>query len=300
MRILFLSFVVLAACGSSGSSGVDAGADACVDPETEAQACTRLVAECGAPVTTDACGVERTLACGECTAPEECVANECRIPSVTFVSASPTAQSNGTMITLAKPSDLRAGDLLIAFVQSYGGSVDGVASEGWTVVRFADQGSQIQHNILSKRIGAVEPADYTFTSPDAFSGVGFILAYRGARQTNPIEAEAVSDLPSGSTYDSPSPTVTPTASFPNRVLVTFHSVFYAGTIGTTPVFSVPAGMTERLQVGAPSSSDPRYDAVAVFEETLTTVDPATRTSTVTLTCTNCYARKMVNALLLAP
>jgi hypothetical protein len=296
-------WILVAACSGSGESSIDAGPDACVDPETEAQACARVTAECGSKSITDSCGASRTLACGTCTAPEECLANECGVPRVTFVAASPTVLVNATTITLATPTGAQEGDLLLAFVQTYGDTDEAfTGTEGWTQIRYTDQGSQTQHNLLRKRVAANEPAEHTFTTTNSASSVGFVLAYRGADAVMPIDAEAVSDLPSGTSLESPSPTVTPTAATPQRVLLTFHSVFYAGTIASVPVFGIPAGMTERVQATAPAGSNPPYDAVAVFEEELTSADPVTRTSTIAITVTgsNLYSRKIVNAILLTP
>jgi hypothetical protein len=68
------------ACGAGGVENVCGDPGQC-QPETDAEMCTRLAAECGGVVGTDNCGVARTPVCGICAEPEMCggdgVANLC-------------------------------------------------------------------------------------------------------------------------------------------------------------------------------------------------------------------------------
>lgn len=101
--------------------------------------------------------------------------------SVQFRSVA-SAIASATTVVINKPAGVVIGDLLIAFVESRTG-ID-VTSPGWTSI------PGTYNTNLYKLAGGSEPASYTFSTSNGSSTslAGFIGAYSGVDQVNPIGA----------------------------------------------------------------------------------------------------------------
>lgn len=108
------------------------------------------------------------------------------------------AAASGATITLAKPTGMQTGDLLVAVLRTNGStSPDDFAASGWT-----RHGSPFVPSSAAERVtglhihpvadAASEPAEYVFTKSVADSRrVGALFIVRGVDLTDPIAGESV-------------------------------------------------------------------------------------------------------------
>lgn len=103
--------------------------------------------------------------------------------------SSATATTNS--ITIAKPTGVTSGDILIVSLSQTGtGALSNASAVGWTLIA----GANLQGNtdrwgtVLYKIAGATEPASYTFTLDNQSDRtVGAIVAYSGVDISNPFD-----------------------------------------------------------------------------------------------------------------
>jgi hypothetical protein len=108
---------------------------------------------------------------------------------VAFRAATAAANPTATTLTLTKPTNTTAGDVLIATVDARGNPTF-TAPSGWTLVR-ADNNPTVQTKSTYVRVaGASEPSSWTWTLNSAQAASGAVLAYTGVNTTTPIDASA--------------------------------------------------------------------------------------------------------------
>lgn len=150
-----------------------------------------------------------------------------------------SAYSEGTTVTVNKPSGVSDGDLLVAVICSDTGYfADVAAPAGWTLVTAAsiDQGAFTAGNLKTfTRIVSGDGASYAFDHYDGAATAITIVPIFGAGAT-PTLAWAIDDT--GTTETAPSVT----ASAASDGLVCW--VFIPHGASSTPNYSPPSGMTE--------------------------------------------------------
>lgn len=152
---------------------------------------------------------------------------------------------SGSNSTLAKPSGVVEGDLLIAILSADGpNSTISWASRipaGWAIAEenLATGGTFVTHGAVAYKIaGASEPSTYAFSFGDQ-SGCGAIVAYQGVNQTTPINASAKQENVASATAH-PIPSVTTTVADCLAIAIYQHR----GNNGVP--YTEPAGWTERI------------------------------------------------------
>ena len=182
--------------------------------------------------------------------------------------AGSTTADNGagaTSLTIGKPADVVAGDVLLAQVTFYGGNLVTTppAPAGWALVNHDNSGSTIGQAIYSKIAGKSEPTQYSWSfGSTARKAVGGIVRYSGAdvvTDTNPVAAWAFKSgtAPGGTVTSLVAPSVATKTR--NSMVVTFFS--HRGNMG----LSTPLMMTQRHQRANPSSSTPLGPTIMASE-----------------------------------
>jgi hypothetical protein len=104
------------------------------------------------------------------------------------VESSATGGTNGSTLTLNKPTGTQEGDVLVAWIV---GQSTTSAPSGWTVIDSVDfNESPLSDSLttLYKVAGASEPSSYDFSQS---GGIGGIVRVSGADTTTPINASAI-------------------------------------------------------------------------------------------------------------
>ena len=168
---------------------------------------------------------------------QACVADPTpvRRPGAGGVSTNTTAGAATSSITIARPADAVAGDVLVAAITWVGNHAPGfpqpTAPSGWTLAIGKGDNALGQY-LYTRVVQPSEPADYTWTG-QTNNKVGAIVAYSGVDPVNPVNAaDAQVDMDKGR---STAPSITTTRA--NVVLV---GVFGLLNNVTQPV---PDGMT---------------------------------------------------------
>ena len=169
-----------------------------------------------------------------------CVALTSAQASISLKSVS-TNSSAESSISVDKPADVAAGDLLLAQVVVLGGSgISITPPDGWALVRRDDRTGDIGSAIYTLLAGAEEPASYTWTFSAATSANAAIVAYSGVSPSAVVaSAGAV-----GSSASVPAPQV---PAVDGCKLVAFFCINRDTTLST------PDGMAEVFAVQAATS-----------------------------------------------
>lgn len=155
--------------------------------------------------------------------------------------------STGTSIIITKPACLVTNDLMLAHITSRSTALIG-APAGWTQLSNMVE-SQFASAVFYKVATASEPADYTFTS-DISDNNGAIFAYRGVDTDDPIESFAAQKT-SGTSHATPDITV---ANDQTMIVALFGLDGCSNCTLADVVWTAPAGMTERYDIGKIASS----------------------------------------------
>jgi hypothetical protein len=100
-------------------------------------------------------------------------------------SASKAVIGSGTSITVAKPTGVATGDVLVASITTR--SIPGITGPtGWSRMLTTDGTTTIRQTIWYKVATGSEPSSYTWTLTAANAGAARIVAYQGASRTAPI------------------------------------------------------------------------------------------------------------------
>lgn len=143
-----------------------------------------------------------------------------------------------TQVSLTKPPSTASGDLLLASISVNGGSsVSITPPTGWTLIKRADNETNIGVATYYLVAGASEPTSYVWNISPQARAVGGITRYGGVDTSNPIDVSG-SATGHGTTATAPSVTT----ALPNERLVTVFAT-NAGNI-LTPTFTTATGMTK--------------------------------------------------------
>jgi hypothetical protein len=188
---------------------------------------------------------------------------------VTFVSASAQFSTDGgPSLTIAAPTTIVAGNLLLAAVGMNTATPGVSAPVGWTPVGSYASADNVATLYLWKRVAASEPASYTFTGGSWLAGT--ILQYAGAAIDGADVAwAAVSD---DSSANDVLPVAAATPSTPSDVWV----VVVYSSYGV--VCSTPTGFLARSTAGVNSGDE----GILAFDQNLYSLG-STGTTSVTFT-----------------
>ncbi|MGA9349661.1 MAG: GEVED domain-containing protein, partial [Anaerolineae bacterium] len=147
--------------------------------------------------------------------------------------------SDGTSLTINKPTGTVQGDLLLAAI-----SVDGTPNISppdttWTTIRERNSGSQVRLEVYYKVAGSSEPDSYRFTWSGGQQAAGAILRYSGVDTTTPINASGIG---SGTSASPTAPSVTTTVT--DTMVVRIYGAD-DDDLSTSPY---PSGYTGRLNI----------------------------------------------------
>ena len=185
---------------------------------------------------------------------------------IAFRAASSGSNDATTSIVFAKPTGVASGDVLLAVI-SVRGNPTILPPSGWTEVRLDINGNTIRQGVYVHVAGGSEPASYTFDFSKAHSAAGGIVAFSGVDGSNPVDAHDGQINASSTSITAPSITTTG----PDRMLVGFFGI--PSLTSMTP----PGGMTERIDVAAPSTNT--YKVTAGVASGLVAAAGATGTRT---------------------
>jgi len=165
--------------------------------------------------------------------------------------------ASGTTLTIARPTGVQAGDLLLAQVRHRStGTL--TAPAGWTRIGTIAR-STAHHDVFYKVAGSSEPASYAFNQGDSAGRMaGGIGAYVGVNPTSPINAWAASAVDTATLV---APTATSTVD--NTMVVRLWgwrgpSATDAGVGANAP----PSGVTQRWSQQVGHSNDDRNRVLA--------------------------------------
>ncbi len=167
--------------------------------------------------------------------------------------ASDTDPGNVTTLTVARPADTQANDLLIFVLAKDGnGAIDTPTGGGtWTLINegaCTGGGGPCRLGVWRRIAGGSEPANYTVTWTGGDEAVGYILRYTGVDTVTPIDASGVA---TGASIAPTAPTVNTTVAN-TRVL----RIYVADEDVSVPADDnpYPAGLRGRINL-ASSATD---------------------------------------------
>jgi len=159
---------------------------------------------------------------------------------ISFRSASSASVRLGTSITVATPSAVQQGDLMLAAINvSRAASITPPA--GWTRVRSDRNGSRLEQLVFMKVAVPTEPASYRWGFSRRSPSTGVIVAYAGVASVDPVDASGGQANPRSRSIGAPSVT----APDPGGLLVGFFGIRANATIAP------PVGMIEQSEAAAP-------------------------------------------------
>ena len=147
--------------------------------------------------------------------------------------------SNGSSLTLSRPTGVVADDVLLAVIDVRGlPSI--TAPPGWSLVRTDSNGTALRQALYVRTAQAGEPTSYTWGFGNKYSVSGAVLAYTGVSTSQPIDG--ATGLANASSNSISSTALTTTVSD------TAVIGFFGTAINTT--VSPPSGMREQAEIAA--------------------------------------------------
>jgi hypothetical protein len=164
-----------------------------------------------------------------------------------------------TNLPVTKPSDVAAGDLMLASIAIHdGNTVTVTPPAGWTEVLRTDNDTNVGIATYEKIASASEPANYTRVLSPQTRAQGGITRYSGVDPSNPIDVKA------GNTGRSTIATTSSiTTAAANDEIVAVYALHVGSANFAGDFFSVPTGMTEKYD----SSFTNAGPTIASFEAT---------------------------------
>src|SRR5512140_1771363 len=104
-----------------------------------------------------------------------------------------TTRANGagsTSLTIAKPSGVAAGDVLVAQVVVHLASTSITAPSGWSLIKSTSSGTNLQMSTYYHVAASSEPSSYKWTLSATVPATGGISAWIGVSNTNPIDVSS--------------------------------------------------------------------------------------------------------------
>ncbi len=190
--------------------------------------------------------------------PDEIVSVSSEGVAIAFVAATHGYANSGTTLTLARPSGVAAGDVMIAQIITEGSA--GVSTlSGWTLVRADHDGVNANAYVFWRRATSSEPTGYAWRASGGTRSAGGIVAYRNVSPDgDPVDVHG-GQMTAGSA-DIVAPSITATAA--NAYLVTVFSAV-SERRETTLSFLPPAAMVERYDVSSQSGNGNFRNVVAM-------------------------------------
>ncbi len=183
--------------------------------------------------------------------------------------AATTGSSNDvtfTQLTLAKPTGVSTGTLMLASIAINGGSsATTTAPAGWTQVIRTDNDTNVSLITYKKIATGQEPSSYLWQVDNQTTMQGGITPYNNVDTNNPIDA-ATSSIGNGTVATSPS--VTSVVASSTIVSVFAVTAGKAGTAGN--YFFPPTGMTRKYD----TSNAPFGPSIASFNATQAVAGPS--------------------------
>lgn len=165
--------------------------------------------------------------------------------SVSFVNAAGAGNASlGTTLTIAKPSGVVDGDVLVCGIVVHSGTAPSTLS-GWTPIQSTAFGASTIATFY--KVASSEGASYAWTTPNVVSA-GIIAAYRGANPLGPLDTSQQAANLANTTITGNGIT---TAN--NNEQVIWFGANDGDAVATT--FAVPSAMTSRLQQGSGSGTN---------------------------------------------
>jgi hypothetical protein len=178
---------------------------------------------------------------------------------------STTGSSTNVTITnlpLSKPSDVAAGDLMLASIAIHDGNTVTVTPPiGWTEVLRTDYDSNIGIDTYEKIASASEPANYTWVLSPQTRAQGGITRYSGVDASDPIDTAAGN---TGRSKIATTSSITTTAA--NDEVVAVYALHVGSSNFAGDFFSTPASTTEKYD----SSYTTAGPTIASFDTTQAT------------------------------
>ena len=184
--------------------------------------------------------------------------------------------AGSTGLTIAKPTGVVAGDVMIAQVVVNTASTTITAPSCWTLVRSTASGSAVIMATYSKVAGSSETSSYKWTLSAAQPATGGISDYMGVDNSKPVDAS--SGKVNGNTATASFTQITTTV--PNDMLLAFVGV--SGNTTVTP----PAGFVEDYDRTDTSSSNGKTAEVSHAVKSTTGTTSVASAKEVSLAVTN--------------
>jgi len=188
--------------------------------------------------------------------------------------ASDTSQVTSTAATtlgIGRPSGTATGDLLVAGITFAGGTGTLIppanVPTGWTLIKRADNTTNVGMATYYKVAGSSEPATYTWTFSTSVRASGGIVRYTGANTSDPIDTF---NLATGNDTTSPFRVTTPsvTTSTNQEALVGFYG------IGAKATWTASSGLTEQFDAQNMNAAGPSSEGSTGTQATAGTTSAA--------------------------
>lgn len=193
------------------------------------------------------------LAIASCAVPEspDLEVTEQAVSSIAFRASTTASAPNATALSIAKPTGVIAGDVLLARVANRNQvAATLILPAGWTLLRSDQSASQLKSFVAFKVAGASEPASYAFGISIQSFLAGSIVAFSGASASNPIDAQSGQKNGTSSTLAAPAVTTT----VANGIAVWFGTQIFGGATCPASPIVPPVGFTEPFDTCLPSTS----------------------------------------------
>ena len=170
----------------------------------------------------------------------------CSATPIVFRSA--THATGLGILVLPTPSGIRAGDLLVAQVTNATGPSPLKPPEGWHLIRrdsskpAAPAASAVTSALFWRTVVDGEPAAATFVLENSLDMVGGIVAYRGVRVADPVNASGVDE------------DATATATTPSVFTTVVDTMLVDFTAKAGEALPAPTGTTERWRLATLTST----------------------------------------------
>ena len=160
-------------------------------------------------------------------------------PAVAYSSSTSTGGS-GTSVSLTVPAGTSPNDVLLAAFSTLAAPAINAVPAGWTLVKSAPNGTNLQTLVYWHQVGASEPASYAWTLASSQQWTGGIIAVTGLKGSAPVDATGTPGTAGNSK----------TASAPAIAAVTAKSLVissFAVASGNTSPGYVTTGATQIFQ-----------------------------------------------------
>lgn len=166
--------------------------------------------------------------------------------AIAVVGAPQVGTSGNASVTIAVPSGVTAGHLLVADL-SFNTDDTILAQTGWTIAHQEGSATGALNGVLYRWATSSEPASYTFNSNASSSSAGTISAFSGVDTTTPLDVTPIGTTGGGNTI-----TVGPITTVTNNALLYYSAAARSGsdTVQMDSALTLLAESTSSRRVGA--------------------------------------------------